>query len=311
MKVAVVGATGVVGETIVRVLKERRVPVEDVGLFASRTRGNVRETTPEALAQYDAVFFASSEDASEKYAPPLLERGAVVIDNSSTYRMRDGVPLIVPEVNAHALRAEHRLFPVGNCTAIILCVGLAPVRGSAGLASIRVATYQAISGAGRAALEEFDRDEGAIVRNAVPQIGGFREDGYSGEELKIAAETRKILELPDLPVFATAVRVPVRTAHSEAVFFETASETTLEELSAAFERAPGVVFHRDGIVTPRDVEGTDLVHVARLRACHSESRGRSFAMWIVGDQLRKGAATNGVQILELLLSLRQTRNDDG
>lgn len=298
MNVAVVGATGVVGETILRVLDERRVPVQNVGRFASRTRDGVQETTPEALAQYDAVFFASSEDASEKYAPPLLERGAIVIDNSSTYRMREGVPLIVPEVNAHALRPEHRLFPVGNCTAIILCVALAPVRDAAGLSHVRVATYQAISGAGRAALEEFDRGEGNVVRNVVPQIGTFDDDGYTGEELKVAAETRKVLELPNLPVFATAVRVPVRTAHSEAVFFETARETSVDALAAAFARAPGVVFHRDGIVTPREVEGTDLVHVARLR---SEGDGRHFQMWIVGDQLRKGAATNGVQILELLM----------
>jgi aspartate-semialdehyde dehydrogenase len=298
MRVAVVGATGVVGETILRVLEERRVPVEDVGLFASRTRGDVRETTAEALEQYDAVFFASSEDASEKYAPPLLERGVLVIDNSSTFRMRDDVPLIVPEVNAHAVRAADRLFPVGNCTAIILCVALAPVRDAAGLASVHVATYQAISGAGRAALDEFDRGEGRVVRNVVPQIGAFGDDGYTGEELKVAAETRKILELPDLPVFATAVRVPVRTAHSEAVFFETQRATSIEALAKSFERAPGIVFHRDGIVTPREVEGTDLVHVARLRHC----QGNTFAMWVVGDQLRKGAATNGVQILELVMS---------
>ena len=302
MRVAVVGATGVVGETILRVLEERQVPVDEIGLFASRTRGDVHETTLEALADYDAVFFASSEDASEKYAPPLLERGAVVIDNSSTYRMREGVPLIVPEVNPHALRAEHRLFPVGNCTAIILCVALAPVRDAAGLRSLNVATYQAISGAGRAALDEFDRGEGNVVRNVVPQIGSFGEAGYTGEELKVAAETRKILDLPHLPIAATCVRVPVRTAHSEAVFFETERKTTVEELAAAFQRAPGIVFHADGIVTPREVEGTDLVHVARLRSCHPELvEGTHFQMWIVGDQLRKGAATNGVQILELLL----------
>ncbi|HEY9180605.1 MAG TPA: Asd/ArgC dimerization domain-containing protein [Candidatus Baltobacteraceae bacterium] len=299
MKVAVVGATGVVGETILRVLQERRVPVDSLGLFASRTRGDVRETTPEALGEYDAVFFASSEDASEKYAPPLLERGAVVIDNSSTYRMREGVPLIVPEVNAHALRDGHRLFPVGNCTAIILCVALAPVRDAAGLTSVQVATYQAISGAGRAALEAFDSGEGDFVRNAVPHIGGEGAGGYTGEELKVAAETCKILELPDLPVHATCVRVPVRTAHSEAVFFRTERRTSVHELASAFERALGVVFHAEGVVTPREVEGTDLVHVARVRACDDD--GRSFAMWIVGDQLRKGAATNGVQILELLL----------
>ncbi|HEV3154034.1 MAG TPA: Asd/ArgC dimerization domain-containing protein [Candidatus Baltobacteraceae bacterium] len=301
MKVAVVGATGVVGETIVRVLDERGIPLDDLGLFASRTRDHVRATTPEALAEYEAVFFASSEDASERYAPSLLERGAIVIDNSSTYRMQTGVPLIVPEVNPHAVRPEHRLFPVGNCTAIILCVALAPVRNVAGLSGVRVATYQSISGAGRAALEEFDRGEGNVVRNVVPQIGSFDEFGYSGEENKVREETRKVLELPDLPVFATTVRVPVRTAHSEAVFFETSRETSVEELAQAFESAPGLVYHRDGIVTPREVEGTDLVHVARLRACDKRT---SFQMWVVGDQLRKGAATNGVQILELVMSLR-------
>ncbi len=302
MKVAIVGATGVVGETIVRVLQERRVPVEQVGLFASRTRDNVRETTPEALAEYDAVFFASSEDASEKYAPALIERGKIVIDNSSTFRMRPEVPLIVPEVNPHALSERDRLFPVGNCTAIILCVALAPVRDTAGLAAVRVATYQAISGAGRAALEEFDRGEGNVVNNVVPQIGSFAEDGYTGEELKVADETRKVLELPELPVFATTVRVPVRTAHSEAVFFETERETSVEELANAFENAPGIVFHRAGIVTPREVEGTDEVHVARLRT--EPPSKKHFQMWIAGDQLRKGAATNGVQILELIMTLR-------
>lgn len=300
MNVAVVGATGVVGETILRVLEERNVPIDRLGLFASRDRGNVRATTDEALAQYDAVFFASSEDASERYAPPLLDRGAIVIDNSSTFRMRSGVPLIVPEVNAHAMRSEHRLFPVGNCTAIILCVALAPVRNTAGLAAVRVATYQAVSGAGRAALEEFDRGEGATVRNVVPQIGSFDGCAYTGEELKIAEETRKVLDLPGLPLYATAVRVPVRTAHSEAVFFETARDTSVRELAAAFKSAPGIVFHGEGIVTPREVEGTDLVHVARLRA--EGGSARNFQMWIAGDQLRKGAATNGVQILELLIA---------
>ena len=300
MNIAVVGATGVVGETIVRVLEERRVPVGRLGLFASRTRDNVQATTPEALAEFDAVFFASSEDASERYAPALVQRGAIVIDNSSTYRMQSGVPLIVPEVNPHAVRPEHRLFPVGNCTAIILCVALSPIREVAGLAAVNVATYQAVSGAGRAALDAFDRGEGEVVRNVVPQIGAFEENGYTSEENKVREETRKILELPVLPVFATAVRVPVRTAHSEAVFFQTERETSVRELASAFERAPGIAFHPSGAVTPREVEGTDVVHVARLRAC--DPAGRAFQMWIVGDQLRKGAATNGVQILELLMS---------
>ncbi|MFN2450226.1 MAG: Asd/ArgC dimerization domain-containing protein [Candidatus Baltobacteraceae bacterium] len=300
MRVAVVGATGVVGETILRVLRERGHG-SDAGKFASRARDDVQAANEGALAAFGAVFFAGSEDASEALAPAIVRRGGIVIDNSSTFRMRDGVPLIVPEVNAHVMRADDLLFPVANCTAIILCLALAPVRDAAGLRSAQVATYQAISGAGRVALQEFDRGEGAAVRNVVPQIGSFGEGGSTGEEAKVRDETRKILELPQLSIEITCARVPVRTAHSEAVFFETARPAGVRELSEAFERAPGVVFHRDGIVTPREVEGTDEVHVARLRACE---RPNHFQMWICGDQLRKGAATNAVQILELLMRRR-------
>jgi aspartate-semialdehyde dehydrogenase len=317
INVAVVGATGVVGETIVRVLEERRVPVGLLGRFASRARDGVEAVTPERLRDFDVVFFASGEDSSEAYAPAILERGAFVIDNSSTFRTRAGVPLVIPEVNPGDVHAGHRLFPVANCTAIVLCMAMAPVRDVAGLRSIRVATYQAASGAGRVGLEELLTGERALAldqpepqaavfpkplaRNVVPQIGTFDDSGYSGEERKVAEEARKMLGLSSLFVSATTVRVPVRTAHSEAVWFETERDTDVAELTKAFERAPGLVFHHEGIVTPREVEGTDLVHVARLRAESAESK-RHFVLWCVGDQLRKGAATNGVQILELLLA---------
>lgn len=326
MNIAVVGATGVVGETILQVLGERELAFNRLGAFASREREggvtfrgkpvDVQATTHLALRDYDVVFFASSEAASEEFAPPVIERGGYVIDNSATFRLSEGVPLVVPEVNAHAVEPSQRIFPVGNCTAIILCVGIAPIRDVAGLSRVRVATYQAVSGAGRAALDEFYADERAlangdteprphmfpapIARNVIPQVGSFEDDGFTGEEAKVREETRKVLDLPALAVTATTVRVPVRTAHSEAVFVETERESTVEELTAAFERASGVIFHRSGIVTPRDVEGTDAVHVARLRA--EDDSGKRFALWLVGDQLRKGAATNGVQILELLLS---------
>jgi aspartate-semialdehyde dehydrogenase len=328
MKVAIVGITGVVGETIARILEERAVPIDELGAFASRERGlplhfrgqaiPIRAATPEALAagRYDAVLFASSEDASAELAGACIESGAVVIDNSSTFRMRDGVPLIVPEVNADELRPEHRIFPVANCTAIVLCVGLAPVQRAAGLRSVRVATYQAVSGAGRAGLDELAAGERAlaqgeeeaaprafaapIARNVIPKIGSFDAHGDSGEELKIIEETRKILGLPELHVAATTVRVPVRFAHSEAVFFETERDTSAAELAQAFAVAPGVAFHAEGIVTPREVEGADLVHVARLRS-EGDSR-RHFQVWLVGDQVRKGAALNAVQILEALMA---------
>jgi aspartate-semialdehyde dehydrogenase len=317
LKVAVVGATGVVGETIVRVLHERNVPVDTLGRFASRARDGVEATTPERLRDFDVVFFAGGEDASETYAPALVEAGTYVIDNSSTFRMRDGVPLVIPEVNPGDVRPSDRLFPVANCTAIILCTALAPIRDAAGLRTVRVATYQAASGAGRAGLDELLAGEHAIVRNdaepepsifprplarnVIPQIGSFDATGYSGEERKVADETRKMLGLPGLFVSAMTVRVPVRTAHSEAVWIETDRETGVETLGGALARAPGIVYHAEGIVTPREVEGTDVVHVARLHREYEHSN-RHFALWCVGDQLRKGAATNAVQILELLLS---------
>jgi aspartate-semialdehyde dehydrogenase len=329
VKVAVVGVTGVVGETILRVLDERLVRVDELGAFASRDRAEplrwrerdwpIRAATPEALATggFDAVFFASSDDASAELAPHAVAGGAVVIDNSSTFRL-DDVPLVVPEVNPGHATADHRIFPVANCTAIVLCVGIAPIARTAGLRSVRVATYQAVSGAGKAGLDALADEERAafafepasrtttpfaaeIFRNVIPLVGSTLDEcGDSGEEKKVAAETRKMLDLPDLHVAATTVRVPVRYAHSEAVFIETARDTSVRELAAALAVAPGVLFHADGIVTPRDVEGQDLVHVARLRA--EGDSPRHFQLWIVGDQVRKGAATNAVQILELLIA---------
>ena len=326
MKVAVVGATGAVGETILRVLAERKLSMSALDAFASRARAgaarfgdaalDVRATDADALRGYDVVFFAGGEDAADRYAPALAQSGAYVIDNSSAFRMREGVPLIVPEVNPDALHAQDHILPVGNCTAIVLSVALAPIRDIAGLRVVRVATYQAASGAGRAGLDELLAGERALAdgtqepvanvfpralaRNVVPQVGSFDADGYSGEERKVAEETRKMLGLPDLRVIATTVRVPVRTAHSEAIFVETQRDTSVAELAGAFAHAKGVVFHAQGIITPREVEGTDDVHVARLRAEDGDSK-RHFALWAVGDQLRKGAATNAVQILELLL----------
>jgi len=208
------------------------------------------------------------------------------------------------------VKPEHMIFPVGNCTAIVLCMALAPIERAVGLADVHVATYQAVSGAGRAGLDALAAEEGGatpdgtfaapILHNVVPQIGSFTGIGDSGEESKVVAETRKTLNRPDLAVAAICVRVPVRTAHSEAVFFRTERSTSLVELGEALTAAEGVVYHDQGIVTPLDVEGKDVVHVARLRA-ENPLEDTEFMMWVVGDQLRKGAATNGVQILELLV----------
>ncbi len=334
MKLAIVGITGVVGEMLLRILDERKIPVTKLDGFASRDREEtipfrdleivVRAATPAALSAggYDAVLFASSDDASAALAEACVQSGAFVIDNSATFRMDPQAPLLVPEVNPQALTSEHKILPVANCTAIVLCVGIAPINAVAGLKTVRVATYQAVSGAGRSGLDELAAGESAlsqgaveplpkafvapIARNVIPQVGSFDAHGDSGEERKLAEETRKILGLPELHIAATTVRVPVRYAHSEAVFVETERDTSVEELSAALAKAPGVVFHPDGVVTPRDVEGTDLVHVARLRS-ESGSK-RHFQLWVVGDQVRKGAATNAVQLLELLVTTGRIRS---
>jgi aspartate-semialdehyde dehydrogenase len=329
VKVAIVGVTGVVGETILRVLDERGVTVDELAAFASRDRPEplvwrerswpILAATPQALREggFDAVFFASSDDASADLAEHAVAGGAVVIDNSATYRMADGVPLVVPEVNPHAVSGDDKIFPVANCTAIVLCVALAPIARTAGLRSVRVATYQSVSGAGRAGLDALAAEERGefepvtphaaspfakpIFRNVIAQVGSFDAAGDSGEEKKIALETRKMLELPNLHIAATTVRVPVRYAHSEAVFLETDRETSVEALGAAIAAAPGIAYYATGHASPRDVEGQDLVHVSRLRAEEGESK-RHFQVWVVGDQVRKGAATNAVQILELLVA---------
>ena len=324
MRVAVIGATGVVGTQILRVLEERAVRVDALLAYASRRRDDAvrfrgaslpvaAATRERLLADRPAVaFFASGDDASAELAEALAAAGTVVIDNSATFRLAAGVPLVVPEVNPGAIESAHRIFPVANCTAIVLTVALAPIERAVGLRAVRVATYQAVSGAGRAGLDALAREENGespdgtfaapIYRNVVPQVGSFDGDGDTGEEQKVVAETRKMLGRPDLVVAATTVRVPVRRAHSEAVFFETAAPTGVAALHDALRGAPGVALHEHGIVTPRDVEDTDLVHVARLRAESGDTTGRHFQLWAVGDQLRKGAATNAVQILELLIA---------
>jgi aspartate-semialdehyde dehydrogenase len=329
MKLGLIGATGVVGTTILRVLEERNVPVDELRAYASRDRDEPVRFQDRDVPVFGATFerltadannlviFASSDDASGVLAPGLVRSGAIVVDNSATFRMEPGCPLVIPEVNPDSILPEHRIFPVGNCTGIILCVALAPILKLAGLRSVRVATYQAVSGAGRPGLETLEAEEqggkpngtfaAPIFRNVVPQIGAFDAFGDSGEERKVIQETRKVLGLPNLHIAATTVRVPVRRAHSEAVFFETERPVTREDLARAFDVAPGIVYHADGIVTPLDVEDTDDVYVARLRPEADTLRDEGlpstrFQMWVVGDQLRKGAATNGVQIIELLLS---------
>nr|MDQ6932689.1 aspartate-semialdehyde dehydrogenase [Candidatus Eremiobacteraeota bacterium] len=272
MKLAVVGATGIVGETVLRVLEERNVAIDELGAFASRRhdagvryRGqtvDVQATSAAALANWDALFFASSEDASATYAPTLASNGSFIIDNSPTFRLSSDLPLLVPEVNARAFDARQRIFPVANCTAIILCVALSPLRFAAGLQSVRVATYQAVSGAGRAGLAELESAQRAslegrqepenvtfsrpIAQNVIPQIGLMGADGACSEETKVCDETCKILELPGLHLAITTVRVPVRFVHSAVVFFETQQDATVDALGRALQDAAGIRYYPTG-----------------------------------------------------------------
>lgn len=332
MHVAVLGATGAVGRTMLEVLAERRVPVDKLTLLASeRSAGQtvtwggrdwtIEVARPGAFRGVDVALFSAGGDRSKEWGPRAAEEGAVVIDNSSAWRMDPQVPLVVPEVNQKA--AEDR--PLGiianpNCSTIQMVVALQAVRQVAGLTRVVATTYQSASGAGETGREALRRElegEGLeaaklgapvdgspftrrIAGNVVPQIGGFDEEGWTVEERKMIGETRKILDLPDLPVAATCVRVPVDVGHSVQVTLETERELTLDSLRRALVVFPGILMAGgpEGFPTPLEIAGRNEVFVGRLRS--DPDLPRTFHLWVVADNLRKGAATNAVQILERL-----------
>jgi len=324
-RVAIVGATGVVGETLARMLHERRFPISSLRAFATkRSAGSiVRSGTHEAVVEaidpdrfdahlfdgIDVAFFAVGDAVSAAYGRKLAQAGAIVVDKSSAFRLDPDVPLVVPEVNGSAI-AGKKLLANPNCAAIPLALTLAPIHRAFGLKWVSLSTYQSVSGAGRDAVDELDAqlhgDAGVaalprrIAGNVIPQIGAFDADGISGEEQKVAAELRKILSLPDLPVSATTVRVPVAIGHSESVAFGTLRPARREDVRDILANAPGLTF-RDGAsyATPIEVAGSDRVEVGRLRP--DQAHENAWLLWIVSDNLRKGAATNAVQIAEIAL----------
>ena len=325
-RVAIVGATGVVGETVAGILEERRFPLSSLRAFATqRSAGSVvRSGSCEAVVEaidasapdvslfdgVDLAFFAVGDAVSAAYGRLLAERGLLVIDKSSAYRLEPDVPLVVPEVNGVAI-SGHRLIANPNCSTIPLAMAVAPIDRAFGLAWVSVSTYQSVSGAGRDAVDELtaqtrgeDRAAAALPKriagNVIPEVGSFEAGGDSGEESKIAAELRKVISRPDLPVSATTVRVPVVVGHSEAVAFATKKAASREQIREVLANAPGVTF-TDGTAyaTPLDVAGTDAVAVGRLRP--DRAHDDAWLIWIVCDNLRKGAATNAVQIAESAL----------
>jgi aspartate-semialdehyde dehydrogenase len=324
-RVAIVGATGVVGETLARILSERRFPIASLRAFATRrsagsvVRSGVHEAVVEAIDAsapdpkifdgVDVAFFAVGDAVSAAFGRTIARAGTLVIDKSSAYRMAPDVPLVVPEVNGAAAIGA-KLIANPNCATIPLALVLGVVDRTFGLAWASATTYQSVSGAGREAVEEFDAqldgDERVlalphrIAGNLFPEIGAFGSDGYSGEEQKIGDELRKILGRADLAISATAVRVPVSIGHSESLAFGTIRPASRDELRDALRTAPGLTF-MDGAAyaTPMEIAGTDDVAVGRLRP--DLAHANSWLTWVVSDNLRKGAATNAVQIAEIVL----------
>jgi aspartate-semialdehyde dehydrogenase len=328
--VAVAGATGAVGQTMIKVLEERNFPVKDIRLLASeRSVGKklkfkgeeipVQKLDHDSFKGIDIALFSAGGDRSLTFAPSAAKAGAVVIDNSSAWRMDPDVPLVVPEVNAHAIAyyTNKGIIANPNCSTIQMVVVLKPLHTKAYIRRIVVSTYQAVSGTGQKAITELEEQVKAwaagrpmenkvyphrIAFNCLPHIDSFLENGYTKEEMKMVNETRKIMEIPNVQVCATTVRVPVFYSHSESVNVEFAGKITPEEARELLKNAPGVKVVDDPFnnVYPLaiDAAGQDLTYVGRIRKDLSCENG--LVMWIVADNIRKGAATNAVQIAEIL-----------
>ncbi len=325
-KIGIAGATGLVGETLIRVLESGGHEIEELRLFASeRSAGTsitfrdraceVQALDPKGFDGLDVAFTCLEASLSAKLVPKIAKH-CPVIDKSSHFRLKPDVPLVVPEVNADALGNHRNVIANPNCTTIPLCVALAPLAREYGLEALHVATYQSVSGAGRAALErlafetEFlalgrEPDEGdnpfpgRIAGNLIPQIGAYDKHGHSAEELKLVNESRKILGLPELKVNVTCVRVPVAIGHSLAVTVRCTKPVKPKVARTLLKRAPGVtVMPDDEFMTPAECAGDDSVYVSRVRP---GADPEELSLWIVTDNLRKGAATNAVQIAELIL----------
>ena len=334
LNVAVVGATGMVGHEMLRVLAQRHFPSDRVVALASeRSKGmtvpfngsalKVEPLDEKAFQGIDIALFAASGDIALMYGPLAAEAGALVIDNSSAWRMKENVPLVVPEVNSEDIRDNEGIIANPNCCAIPLAVVLYPLKRAVGLERVLISTYQSASGAGRVLVDELEDQTKAIAEGAVPQAvaypyqlaynvvpGGWRPepDGYNEEEVKIVNETRKILHMPELRISATCVRVPVPIGHGESVFLETTEKITADQARTLFGSSPGIVVEDDPHArlypTPHGVAGKDEVYVGRIRNDASTKNG--LAVWIVSDNLRKGAALNAVQIAEQAVEMGVT-----
>ena len=329
LHVAVLGASGAVGQELLLLLAERRFPVARLTLLASpRSAGQqvewngqtltIEPVTAEAFTGVDVVLASAGGSVSKQWAPVAAAAGAVVIDNSSAFRMDGEVPLVVPEVNPHAAFHHNGVIANPNCTTILMTLALAPLAARRSLRRVVVSTYQSASGAGARAMDELAQLSRTVLDGGMPQSSvlphslafnlflhnsPLQDNGYCEEELKMLNETRKIMGLPDLRVSATCVRVPVLRAHSEAINIEFNEPFPVEEARALLSKAPGVEliedFNANRFPMPTDVTGRDAVAVGRIRQDLSEPN--ALELWLCGDQIRKGAALNAIQIAELLM----------
>ncbi len=332
MNIAIVGASGAVGQELMRVLDQTSFPIDNLTLFGSKrsagrtyefrgTPCTVKELThdPELFRDIDIAFTSAGASTSREFADDITRHGAIMIDKSSAFRMDPDVPLVVPEVNgADALDAPRRIIGNPNCTTIQMVVALKPINDLSPIRRVHVATYQAASGAGASAMDELanqyrqiaagekptvEKFSAQLANNVIPHIDVFTDNGYTKEEMKMFNETRKIMHAPDLSVSAMCVRVPVMRAHSEAIWVETERPLTLDEVRRAFAEAEGVVVmdkpEEKIYPMPLELAHHDPVYVGRIRKDLANPNGITF--WTVSDQIRKGAALNAVQIAQYLL----------
>ncbi|WP_164215507.1 aspartate-semialdehyde dehydrogenase [Virgibacillus sp. YIM 98842] len=335
--VAVLGATGAVGETILKLLEKKEFPVKELKLLSSkRSAGKkinfknreitVEEAAPDSFEGIDIALFSAGGSISKKFAPEAVKRGAVVVDNTSAFRMNEDVPLVVPEVNKEDIKNHKGIIANPNCSTIQMVAALKPIRDTFGLNRVIVSTYQAVSGAGAEAVKELeaqsrdyldnqelhaellpvkgDKKHYPIAFNALPQIDVFQENGYTFEEMKMINETKKIMHAPALPVAATCVRLPFFTSHAESIYIEVEKDgIEIDDVWKALENAEGIVLQDDPATqtypTPLSAEDKEEVFVGRVRKDPDHEKG--FHLWVVSDNLMKGAALNTVQIAQALI----------
>lgn len=331
-RIAILGATGAVGREMLKVLEERNLPIASLRLLASkRSAGKtllfkgkettIEEANEDSFDDLDIVLGAAENDIAKRFLPIAAKKGAVVIDNSSAYRLDADVPLVVPEVNPQDAFEHHGIIANPNCATIIALVALQPLHQAFGAKRMIVSTYQAVSGAGVGGIAELNTQmkemvnqetisapktfQHQIVCNLIPQIGSFNEEGYSSEEMKMQNEGRKILHVDDLLVNCTCVRVPVIRSHSESITVTFEKEVDVAKAKEVLSQAEGVRLVDDPVNAvypmPLDTSDQDLVFVGRIRKDISDPSNHSLTFWCCGDQIRKGAATNAVQIAQLLI----------